>query len=267
MTDEILLYPRRSDQTWDEVVAADAEETSEDVLGDEVALAQGVATFARMEARLREELTGPVTTWVAEEVGGDVFGELSAPGSGLQVELYHGSASVGVVAAEGLDAEEHERLVRRAVEVVAEVTGYEAYDPQTRASFDGTVTIPAASHDADAGIDADAGEGSDAEAAAAASASPASTRPDPRQDPGFARRRGRLYVIIGVLATAYGAWRLSVGDAGILTYLVLGIGVFDLLGGLAMFKLANSMEASSAPAGTADAAASGEAAEGDQPRA
>ncbi|AXH96812.1 hypothetical protein [Ornithinimicrobium avium] len=90
MSYDILLYPRRAGQDWTEVVEADEQETHDDALLDEAALADGVATFGRIEARLREQVTGPVETWVAEETGGDVFGEFSATDTGLQVELFHG---------------------------------------------------------------------------------------------------------------------------------------------------------------------------------
>lgn len=236
MSYDILLYPRRPGQDWAEVVEADEEETPDEVLEDEDALAQGVETWRRIEGRLRDQLDGPLETWVAEETGGDVFGELSATDSGLQVELFHGSAAVSFAYGEHDDLEAFHRQVRKAVRIVAEETGYQAYDPQTEEGFDGTFAD-------EAGREAVRTLTADPEAAP-----PAGTvtgRPaDPRQDPAFLRRRGMLYLVLGVLLTAYGLWRLTgAGGTGWITIVVIVIGVVDLLGGLMMLSLARAAAA------------------------
>ncbi|HSP59942.1 MAG TPA: DUF308 domain-containing protein [Ornithinimicrobium sp.] len=134
MSYDILLYPRQPGQTWEQVVEADEQDGPEVTQAD---LDTGVATFRRIEARVREQLTEPVETWVAEELGGDVYGELTALDSGLQVELYDRSASVAFpYGGDTARTELHDRA-RHAVRIVAEETGYEAYDPQRGSGFDG----------------------------------------------------------------------------------------------------------------------------------
>ena len=257
MSYDILLYPRTPDQPWDDVLAADEEGADDATLADGAALEQGVATFRRIEGRLREVLSGELETWVAEETGGDVYGELSDPATGLQVELFAGSASVSYPYWEHADLESFHEQVRETVRVVAEETGYDAYDPQTGAGFDGTLADEAgreATRQLDS-VDPDAdtsGATPTVQPAApttvapgeASEADPATTRPaDPRQDPAFLRRRGTLYLALGALLTAVGAWRLSGGSTGWLTWLVIIIGVFDLLGGLFMLSISRRIQA------------------------
>lgn len=136
MTYQILLYPRRPGQDWAEVIAADEADHGDGPDQDLATLNRGVATFRRIEARLREQLTEPVRTWAAEELGGDIFGEFQTRDSRLRVDLYDRSAAVSVPYG-GPDAAAHD-LARLAVEVVAAETGYEAFDPQVQAGFDGT---------------------------------------------------------------------------------------------------------------------------------
>lgn len=229
MSYDILLYPRRPGQEWAEVVEADEEETPDDDLRDEKALAEGVATFGRIEARLREALTGPVETWVAEETGGDVFGEFSETDSGLQVELFHGSAAVSFPYWDRDDLAGFHEQVRRAVTIVAEETGYEPYDPQTEDTFDGTFA------------DEEGREATRALSGEVVEDEPTARPVDPRQEPAFLRRRGMLYLVLGVLLTLYGLWRLTgAGGTGWITVVVLVIGVLDLLGGLMMLGLART---------------------------
>lgn len=247
MSYDILLYPRTAGQSWEEVLAADEEEADEATLSDEAGLEQGVATFRRIEARLRELLPGDVETWVAEETGGDVFGELTATGTGLQVELFAGSAAVSFPYWETDDLDSFHEQVRQAVRVVAEETGYEAFDPQTDAAFDGTFDdeagrsmtrqLGAGDEDATGGASAVADGDGDGNTHPSGE-----SRPDPRQDPAMLRRRGRLYVVIGALLTVFGLWRLTTDTSGWLTLLVLGIGVLDLLGGLFMLSIAKRAE-------------------------
>ena len=73
MSYDISLYPRTPGQDWDSVIEADQQEGP---AMDQAQLDSGLATFRRIEARLREQLTEPVEVWVAEETDGDVVGEL-----------------------------------------------------------------------------------------------------------------------------------------------------------------------------------------------
>ena len=139
MSYDILLYPREPDQDWGAVLAADEADTPEEVLADENALAAGVGTFRRIESRLQRFLTGETETWVAEETGGDVLGEFTDVATGLQVSLFHGAASVTFPYRDVDNLSGFHIKVREAARIVAEETGYEAYDPQTGATFDGTV--------------------------------------------------------------------------------------------------------------------------------
>ncbi|WP_151523799.1 hypothetical protein [Serinicoccus kebangsaanensis] len=223
MSYEITLCPREPDQDWTQALAAaDAEDTG--VQDDPDALTAGVETFRRIEQRLRDELSGELETWVAEETGGDVYGELTAVDSGIQVELFDRSAAVTITDAEAGDDESREateRQAARAVEVVAAETGYEPYDHQAQRSFDGTfVTAPATDPDPAAGGPAGAPDPAGRSAAEAA-----------RRDPASLRRRGWVYVVLGLAIVLFAGNRLTSGDSGALTVILLVIGVLDLLGG------------------------------------
>lgn len=248
MSYDLLLHPRTPDQPWDDVLAAAEEEVDDATLADGAALEEGVSTFRRIEARLREVLPGELETWVAEETGGDVYGELTDPTTGLQVELFAGSASVSYPYWEHSDLGSFHEQVRQAVRVVAEETGYDVYDPQTGADFDGTFADEAG-RAATRQLQGAGAEGSDTVAPGeAAEADPATTRPaDPRQDPAFLRRRGTLYLILGALLAGVGAWRLADGSTGWLTWLVIVIGVFDLLGGFFMLSISRRIRAAEEP--------------------
>jgi hypothetical protein len=236
MSYEILLLPRSSDQDWADALRADEQEGTE---GDEETLQAGVALFRRIEARVREQLTEPVETWVAEEVGGDVYGELTAAASGLQVELYDRSASVSLMPGAARDAEEAQVRARAAIDIVEQETGYQAYDPQRQATFDGTFALQ--------DLPGDGGDPAvlDGEVVAhpGDDESPREPRRDPRRDPTVLRRRGNLYLIIGVVLTALGLFRFGTGDGNWITWFLLGIGIFDLVGGAFMRSLAQKMEA------------------------
>ncbi|GAA5159706.1 DUF308 domain-containing protein [Ornithinimicrobium tianjinense] len=250
MSYDLLLHPRTPDQPWDDVLAAAEEEVDDATLTDGAALEEGVATFRRIEARLRELLPGDLETWEAEETGGDVYGELNDPATGLQVELFADSASVSYPYREHADLESFHEQVRQAVRVVAEETGYDVYDPQTGADFDGTFADEAGREATrqlrSAGAATEGGH--TVAPGEAAEADPATTRPaDPRQDPAFLRRRGTLYLILGALLAGVGFWRLSGGSTGWLTWLVIVIGVFDLLGGLFMLSISRRIQAAEEP--------------------
>lgn len=270
MSYDILLYPRTPGQDWDEIVAADGEDTDDSTLADAGALERGVATFRRIETRLRQALPDDLETWVAEETGGDVYGELSVGDTGLQVELFAESAAVSFPYTDQDDLDAFHAQVRQTVRIVAEETGYEAYDPQTGSSFDGTFAdevgraatrrlsaadteqpspLEDTSADLSTSTDPSTPHPSDGSAATPTVTTPA----DPRQDPAFLRKRGVLYLVLGVLLTVFGLWRLVTGDSGWLTILVVVIGVMDLLGGVFMLSLSRrAPRAGSTSATTAD---------------
>lgn len=267
MSYDISLYPRTPGQDWDSVIEADQQEGP---AMDQAQLDSGLATFRRIEARLREQLTEPVEVWVAEETDGDVVGELSATESGLQVELYDRSASVSFPYWEREDLPAFHDLVRRAVAIVADETGYQAYDNQTGSTFDGTfddeagrdLTRRLSTGEGSAPTDAGttegyavgAGTGSPAPGAmtpGVAASGDAPAQPDPRRSPQALRRRGWLYVIIGLVLTFFGVQRWMGGDPDLLTWFILGIGAFDLIGGWLMFQLARQSSTGEDPAAPA----------------
>ncbi|WP_298751857.1 hypothetical protein [uncultured Serinicoccus sp.] len=229
MSYDITLCPRRPGQDWEEALAtADAEDTA--VETDEQALAAGVETFRRIEARLREVVDGEVETWVAEETGGDVYGELRALDTGLQVELFDRSASVTVPEDAPGDAATLDAQVRGAVEAVRQETGYEAYDHHRGETFDGTVAAPAAPATVET---AGASEGAEGAAAGAEAGGPGrrAAADAARRNPASLRRRGWIYLVLGIVITILAIQRLGSGDTGALTIILLVIGVLDLLGG------------------------------------
>lgn len=266
MSYEILLYPRTPGQDWVEVLEADETEGPE---MDLATLNRGVATFRRIEARLREQLTEPVRTWAAEEPDGDVLGELQTRDSRLRVDLYDRSASVSAPYG-GPSAPVHD-LVRQAVEIVAAETGYQAYDPQVHAPWDGTFDEAAGQASLTRALDQDdlwaddsgADQGDDAPSNDPAALEgrvmdeedqeetldPRAERArliqerrqqlmEERRQPAALRRRGWFYVVFGTFVTAFGLMRLSAGNTELLTWLFLGVGVFELGGAWLMFSQA-----------------------------
>ncbi|MGO0575782.1 hypothetical protein [Ornithinimicrobium panacihumi] len=139
MSYDILLYPREPGQDWQAILDADEADTPQELLDDEAAMNAGVETFRRIESRLRRFVSGETETWVAEETGGDVLGEFTDLASGLQVAVYHGSAAVTFPYRPVDNLAGFHIKVREAVRIVAEETGYEAYDPQRGVDFDGTI--------------------------------------------------------------------------------------------------------------------------------
>ena len=245
MSYDIALYPRLPDQPWDEAIAA-AEADDEALASDEQALASGVDTWRRIEGRVREVVTGPVEVWVAEEAGGDVYGELDAEETGIQVELFDRSASVSFPYRSDADVERVHHETREAVRIVAEETGYEAYDAQTGAPFDGTFDDEAGRaaardrSDAPAAADTDADTDSDT-----APDQPTSTTEgllgsgSARQSPASLRRRGWVYTVLGVVIVIFGIQRYSSGNGNALTIILLVIGFMDLVGGAFLLALAS----------------------------
>ncbi|WP_022923414.1 hypothetical protein [Serinicoccus marinus] len=233
MSYDITLCPRDAGQSWeDALAAADAEDSGREA--DEQALTEGVETFRRIETRLREVLSGELETWVAEETGGDVYGELTAPRTGIQVELFDGSAAVSLGEREpgeepsedsGPDRAQVLEEARRAVGIVAAETGYQPFDHQTEEPFDGTFREGAPGAEP---AEATAGQTGIARPSAAEIA---------RRDPSSLRRRGWVYLVLGVAITVFAANRLASGESGVLTIMLLVIGILDLLGGLFLLSV------------------------------
>ncbi|QFG67374.1 hypothetical protein [Ornithinimicrobium pratense] len=242
MTYDITLYPRTPGQSWADVVAAD-EQDGPPV--DEAALQAGVAAFRRIEARLREHLTEPVEVWVAEETDGDVFGELTASESGLQVELYDRSASVSFPVRAREDRAHFLDQVRRAVRIVATETGYEAYDPQTGRSFDGLIEEEGLSPDdlthltPAAPSTVTAGETTEHPAAAGGAGAAALQQMDPR----MLRRRSILYIVLGAILAVFAFLRFAEGDTGWFAWLIAGFAAFNLIAGVMLRGLSKQAEA------------------------
>lgn len=248
MSYDISFYPRQPGQDWEAAIEADQQDGPEMT---QEQLDAGVATFRRIEATVREHLTEPLEVWVAEETDGDVLGELTGLESGLQVELFDRSAAVSFPYQERPDAAAFHDQVRQVVRIVGQETGYEAYDAQTGRAFDGIIDdgpgIEAAralgdTTDGYGGSPvAQAGSAPGADGEVTDTAYPGAAtdpdRPDPRRDPKLLRRRAWLYLVIGFILTALGLQRWLSGDTGILTWFVLGIGAFDLVGGWMMMNL------------------------------
>lgn len=267
MSYEILLYPRTPGQDWGEVLEADEADGPE---MDLVTLNQGVARFRRIEAALREQLTEQVRTWVPEGLDGDILGEFQTRDSGLRVDLYDRSASVSAPA--GDPATPVHDLVRRAVEIVAAETGYEAYDPRAGATWDGSFDAAAAQASPPAATDRDdlwaegagtapGGTPSDEvsetplEGPVVDGEEPEGTE-DPRaararlmqerreqlleqrRQPAALRRRAWFNVVFGVIAIGIGLMRQSAGQTDFLTWMFLGLGVFELFSAWFLFSQA-----------------------------
>ncbi|KUG52427.1 hypothetical protein AVL62_13910 [Serinicoccus chungangensis] len=236
MSYDITLCPRHPGQDWaDALAAADAEDAATEA--DEQALATGVETFRRIEARLREVVDGEVETWVAEETGGDVYGELRALDTGLQVELFDRSASVTVAEDAPGDPGTLEAQVRGAVEAVRQETGYEAYDHHRGETFDGT---PVAADDTATMGTAGAADPAEGPATGAETGGPGrrAAADAARRNPASLRRRGWIYLVLGIVITILAIQRLGSGDTGALTIVLLVIGVLDLLGGALLVAVA-----------------------------
>lgn len=250
MSYDITLYPRQAGQDWPEVIEA-AEAEDETLADDEAALTAGIEVFRRIETRLQVILDGPLKAWVAEETGGDVYGELTAADTGIEVALFDRGAEVSFTDSDSEDGRDYlHQQVRKAVEVVAKETGYVAYDPQTRASFDGIIRdadslppqpLDEGSADTD-GMGPDGqpltGETHQSEDAAA---------PAPHRNPVNLRRRGWIYMILGVVLIVLAAQRISSDNGGALTIALLVIGILDFLGGLFLLSVAKRGEQNQRP--------------------
>lgn len=287
MSYDILLYPREAGTDWNAILEADEADTPQEVLNDEAAMSSGVETFRRIEARLRKFVTGDVDIWVAEETGGDILGQFTAADSGLQVELYHGSAAVMLPFREEPHAPGMHIKVREAVRIVAEETGYEAYDPQTGTDFDGTV------HDMEARaawlanrrneqdevlegvVVPDDASGLTAPPSGEAQVLAGDTVPegvdvpteeapkDPRQerieailaarrDPRRVRRRAIFDLILTVLIVIWVAWRRNQGETGFLTTVLMILAVMNLASGLLGLRAARRLAAEEEEKGVQD---------------
>lgn len=210
MSYDIILMPRRPGQSWESALDDDGAETR-----GRQALQQ---VWSRIESRLGATLDGEIDSRRAEnDDDGSTIGELAVMESGLQVQLFVGQAAVSFPFWEQEDSPAFHRQVTEAVRVVAEETGYAAYDPQTDQGFDGTF-------DDEVGI-------AFTQRLGAGDGSTDGTGPPPVEAPPFysGRRRAGTYLLIGLIVTlAAGTWLLT-GNGGALSWVALAIGVADLV--------------------------------------
>ncbi len=231
MSHDIILVPRRPGQSW------------ESALDDDTADPRGrlelQQVWSRIESRLSATLDGEIDSWsAADDDDGTTIGELSVMESGLQVELFVGQAAVSFPYWEQEDSETLHRQVTDTVRVVAEETGYAAYDPQTDQAFNGTFAD-------EEGIaftqQLTASHGS----VDRTSATPTPTPTPIEAPPSYSgRRRAGTYLVIGLIVTlGAGTWLLS-GNGGPLSWVALAIGVADLLIGARAWTSSSPPEAS-----------------------
>lgn len=217
MSYDITLAPRRPGEPWDEALERlDSPEAADH--GDLL------ETWYRIEGRLRVVLAEEEVDVVRSDDAQDlVVGELTVLRTGLQVALHRGSASVSFPYWEQQDPGGFHRQVAEAVRVVAEETGYAAFDDQTGEDFDGSVQdgpgLAVARELSD-------GAGHDARP----------SRPGPGRQaagPGWysGRRRAATYLIVGAVVTPVALWLLLSGTGGTLSWVALVIGLGDLLVG------------------------------------
>lgn len=242
MSYDITLLPRRPGQDWDDVLRrppADGRDRQ-----------QLLAVWDRVEARLRDALPGQVEVWrSAPDTDTPTIAELTVMETGLQVGLYAGTASVSFPYWEQDDPESFHRTVTTAVRVVAEETGYAAFDPQTDAPFDGTFDdergiefTRGLSHGSGGAIFAVPDPGASATSGPAGSAAPAQGSgfgqiPTEERRPFYSgRRRAGTYLVVGIVVTIGALLLLAAGRTGTVTWIALAIGVADLLVGAALWS-------------------------------
>ena len=257
MSYDISLYPRQPGQDWDQVLAADEALDPDGDGGSQAELDAAVATFARIESRVSLFLPGEQDSWVAEETGGDVYGELVDSATGLQVDLYHGSAAVTFPYWQHEDAQTFYRRVAEVVRIVAEETGYQAYDNQTGTDFvavdEGRVGS-AMETLAEVGALTVAGQSStDAQddeeeldpraARAKAREEILKARMEAARDPQLVRRRAKFDIFLGIAMVTFGLWSRTQGSEGWLNLLVLVVGGMTLIGGVVGLRTAAKLAA------------------------
>ncbi|TQK72114.1 MULTISPECIES: hypothetical protein [unclassified Nocardioides] len=136
MSYDITLAARAPGQDWDDVLdALEQSALDDDVLPAE-RRAELVAVLDRIEGRL-DGLLGGWSRFTPTD-DGTLAGELSSAEGGVQVSLHDDSAFVTYPYWEQQDPAAFHAAVAEVVRVVADQTGYDAYDPQRGDSFDGT---------------------------------------------------------------------------------------------------------------------------------
>ncbi len=237
---DITLMPRRPGQSWDEAL----EESTAATVADRTEM---LRTWARIEERLRGVLSGQVEVYRSAPDSGELtVGELTAMDTGIQVQLFPGQAAVSFAYWEQDDPEDFHRQVREAVEIVAEETGYAAYDQQTGERFDG-------SFDDGTGLaftrqlrEEGSGHGGAAlpVGPGAAHVQPSAeldaylqrTSADQPRRLYSGRRRAGTYLAVGAVVTIFAVWSLTSGDGGTLSWVALVIGVVDLVVGVVSWR-------------------------------
>lgn len=243
MSYDITLMPRSPDQDWDEAL-----EASNDVeVQDRAALLE---IWGRINARLRALLPGQVESHTQGPGSTDsLIGELAVVDNGIEVMLFAGQASVSFPFWEQGDPESFHHQVAEAVRIVAEETGYAAYDQQTDAEFDGTfddepgIAFTRHLRDEGAAHDADPGAARTGHVRPSAEVEGYLQRISAQPPRPFysGRRRAGTYLVIGAIVTAVALWQIASTDAGPVWWVALAIGVADLaVGAVGWFRAAGS---------------------------
>lgn len=231
MSYDIVLLPRRPGQSWEDAL--------EQRSPDDRSPAELRQVWARVEARLTETLTGEVESWTAEPdftptAGAgyeQTIGELNVVDAGIQIELFHGQAAVSFPYWDREDRAAFHDQVAEAVRVLAEETGYSAYDPQADRPFDGTFAD-------DEGLAFTQQLG--ASHGSVNWSGPAQS--DPPVPFYSGRRRAGTYLVIGAAVTLAAVASLLSGNSGTLSWVALAIGVLDLVIGARAWRSAAPSE-------------------------
>ena len=136
MSYDITLAARAPGEDWDDVL----DRLEQSALDDEPLSPDHRAELALVLDRIEGRLAGLLGGWsrFTPSEDGTLVGELSAAQGGVQVSLHDDSAFVSYPYWEQADPTAFHAAVAAVVDVVAEETGYEAYDPQQGGGFDGT---------------------------------------------------------------------------------------------------------------------------------
>lgn len=237
---DITLMPRRPGQSWDEAL--------EQSNGTEVADRTGLLrTWDRIEERMRGVLSGQVEVYRSAPDSAELtVGELTAMDTGIQVQLFPGQAAVSFAYWEQDDPEDFHRQVREAVEIVAEETGYAAYDQQTGEGFDGSFDDGTGlaftqqlreegSGRGGAVLPVDPGAAHVQPSAELDAYLQRASAPQPRRLYS-GRRRAGTYLVVGAVVTIFAVWSLTSGNGGTLSWVALVIGVVDLVVGAVSWR-------------------------------
>ncbi|HZK06127.1 MAG TPA: hypothetical protein VFC82_09845 [Actinomycetaceae bacterium] len=244
MTYDIALLPRRPGQDWFE--ALDAAMRVE--VKDRTEL---LKVWSRIEARLREVLSGEIDVRRHAPNSTSLIVAGLTSDDGLEVGLYPGQASVSFPKREQGDPGGLHRQVTEVVRIVAEETGYAAFDPQKESDFDGTF----GEESGPASTDRLRGQHANRARAESRNVTPP-IEPVPEANaqqrdayteeprPGDKdRRRSTGYLIIGAGITVLALWLIVTGRGTTMTWVVLAFGVLDIVLAAYYWTVANRADA------------------------